>query len=81
MPDRTESEEEIRMNEKVYTTVCGDIHYWMNMESGIDRITLVFFPGHAKSWLFEFRFSLMDKTRWIDGMIHKEEILYPVIIA
>ena len=33
------------MNERVYKTPCGDIHYWINMEQGFEHITLIFLPG------------------------------------
>ena len=33
------------MNEKIYKTPCGDIHYWINMEQGFEHITLIFLPG------------------------------------
>ena len=32
------------MNEKVYSTHLGNIHYWIN-EIDKDRVTLVFLPG------------------------------------
>ena len=97
------------MNEKIYTTQCGNIHYWVNMECGAESVTLIFLPGltadhrlfdkqidyfkgkynvlvwdapaHAKSWPFEFNFSLMDKAKWLDGIFHSENIKYPVIIG
>ena len=33
------------MNERIYKTPCGDIHYWINMEQGFEHITLIFLPG------------------------------------
>lgn len=33
------------MQEKLYTTPCGDIHYWVNNSPNPERITLVFLPG------------------------------------
>ena len=33
------------MNERVYKTPCGDIHYWIDMEQGFEHITLIFLPG------------------------------------
>ncbi len=29
-------------------------------------------PGHAASWPFEFKFSLMDKAAWLHEILHKE---------
>ena len=31
-------------------------------------------PGHAASWPFEFSFDLMDKARWLDGILKREGI-------
>lgn len=106
---REEFDGELTMNEKIYTTPCGDIYYWMNMECGIDSITLIFLPGltadhrlfdkqiayfkgkynmlvwdapgHAKSWPFEFSFSLRDKAKWLDDILCLEDIQHPVIIG
>lgn len=97
------------MNEKIYTTSCGEIHYWIHMASGVHRMTLIFLPGltadhrlfdpqigyfkenynvlvwdppgHGKSWPFAFRFSLMDKAKWLDGIFKSEGISDPVIIG
>lgn len=33
------------MNERVYKTSCGDIHYWISMECGYENQTLIFLPG------------------------------------
>ena len=33
------------MEEKVYKTICGEIHYWINMEHGLENPTLIFLPG------------------------------------
>lgn len=33
------------MQEKVYATPCGEIHYWVNSDLGPKAITLVFLPG------------------------------------
>jgi len=38
-------------------------------------------PGHAASWPFQFDFSLMDKARWVDEILGKEEFNQPVIIG
>ena len=97
------------MKEKTFQTPHGDIHYWINMDQGIENPTLVFLPGltadhtlfdkqieyfegkynvfvwdapgHAKSWPFDFEFSLMDKARWLDDILCKENIKLPVIIG
>ena len=33
------------MQEKIYPTPCGGIHYWVSQEHGPDGVTLVFLPG------------------------------------
>ena len=38
-------------------------------------------PGHAASWPFEFSFSLMDKAKWVDGILRSEALDKPVIIG
>ena len=38
-------------------------------------------PGHASSWPFRFDFSLMDKARWLDGILVREGFDRPVIIG
>ena len=38
-------------------------------------------PGHASSWPFELSFSLMDKAKWVDGILHSEGLDNPVIIG
>jgi len=38
-------------------------------------------PGHASSWSFELTFSLMDKARWLDEILRKENFHKPVIIG
>lgn len=38
-------------------------------------------PGHASSWPFEFNFDLMDKARWLDGILEKENLTKPVIVG
>ena len=38
-------------------------------------------PGHAASWPFELSFSLMDKAKWVDGILRSEALDKPVIIG
>ncbi len=38
-------------------------------------------PGHAASWPFAFSFSLMDKAKWLDEILTREELDEPVIIG
>lgn len=38
-------------------------------------------PGHAASWPFTFSFDLMDKARWLDGILTAENLEDPVIIG
>lgn len=38
-------------------------------------------PGHASSWPFSFDFDLMDKAKWLNEIVEKENILHPVIIG
>ena len=38
-------------------------------------------PAHADSWPFTFDFDLMDKARWLDEILEKEELKNPVIIG
>lgn len=38
-------------------------------------------PGHASSWPFEFRFSLMDKAKWLDGILTKEGFTRPLLVG
>ena len=38
-------------------------------------------PGHAASWPFELTFTLMDKARWLDGILTHEGMGKPVIIG
>ena len=38
-------------------------------------------PGHAASWPFAFDFVLMDKARWLDGILEQEGITKPVIVG
>ena len=97
------------MQEKIYPTPCGGIHYWVSQEHGPDGVTLVFLPGltadhrlfdkqvaffegkynllvwdapgHGVSWPFRLEFSLMDKARWLDGILCAENLRCPVIIG
>ncbi|MCR5754525.1 MAG: alpha/beta hydrolase [Acetatifactor sp.] len=36
-------------------------------------------PAHAASWPFSFDFTLMDKARWLDEILEKEQLTKPVI--
>jgi len=38
-------------------------------------------PGHAASWPFRFDFDLMDKAKWLDEILKKEQIAKPVIVG
>lgn len=38
-------------------------------------------PGHAASWPFVMEFSLMDKAKWLDGILQAEGIRKPVIVG
>ena len=38
-------------------------------------------PGHAASWPFELTFTLMDKARWLDGILVREGFDRPVIVG
>ncbi len=38
-------------------------------------------PGHAASWPFELTFSLMDKARWLEGILAREGLDRPVIVG
>ena len=38
-------------------------------------------PGHASSWPFELKFSLMDKAGWLDGILQQEGFQDPVMIG
>ena len=38
-------------------------------------------PGHAMSWPFKFDFDLMDKARWLNEILEREEIKKPVIVG
>ena len=38
-------------------------------------------PGHAQSWPFDFSFDLMDKARWLDGILNRENLKKRVIVG
>jgi len=38
-------------------------------------------PAHASSWPFRFDFDLMDKARWLNGILEQEGIQFPVIVG
>ncbi len=38
-------------------------------------------PGHARSWPFAFDFDLMDKTRWLDGILAAEGVENPILVG
>lgn len=38
-------------------------------------------PAHASSWPFKFDFDLMDKAKWLNGILEQEKITRPVIIG
>lgn len=38
-------------------------------------------PAHAKSWPFKFDFSLMDKAKWLEGILCRENIKHPIIVG
>lgn len=38
-------------------------------------------PGHAASWPFAFDFDLMDKAKWLHGILEQEKITRPIIIG
>lgn len=38
-------------------------------------------PAHASSWPFTFNFGLMDKAKWLDGILEQEKITKPVMIG
>lgn len=45
MKAKQKSQEVTAMQEKLYPTPCGEIHYWVNRDCGPEAITLVFLPG------------------------------------
>ncbi len=99
------------MTEKIFTTPCGDIHYWTDIgqQSQNQSHTLVFLPGltadhrlfdkqteafagkydilvwdapgHGLSWPFALEFSLLEKAKWLNGILEKEKVKQPVIIG
>lgn len=38
-------------------------------------------PGHNHSWPFDFNFNLEDKAKWLNDILEKEGIKYPVIVG
>ena len=38
-------------------------------------------PGHAASWPFDFSFDLLDKARWLDGILAEEGMDDPVLVG
>ncbi len=96
------------MNERIFETPCGKIHYWVN-DLRDNRKTLVLLPGltadhrlfdaqvahfrerynvlvwdapgHAASWPFSFHFDLMDKARWLEGILSAEGIEKPILVG
>ena len=36
-------------------------------------------PGHGESWPFVLEFNLMDKARWLNEILEKENIQKPII--
>ena len=38
-------------------------------------------PGHAVSYSFKLDFDLFDKAKWLDEIITKEGIDYPILIG
>lgn len=38
-------------------------------------------PGHNLSWPFDFNFNLEDKAKWLNDILEKEGIKYPVIVG
>ena len=38
-------------------------------------------PAHASSWPFEFDFDIMDKAKWLNGILEHEGIKQPVIVG
>lgn len=38
-------------------------------------------PGHASSWPFQLDFHLMDKAKWLDGILTREGFGRPVIVG
>ncbi|MBR1708380.1 MAG: alpha/beta hydrolase [Clostridia bacterium] len=38
-------------------------------------------PGHASSWPFDLTFTLMDKARWLNEILRRENFDHPVIVG
>lgn len=38
-------------------------------------------PAHAASWPFRFDFDLLDKAKWLHGILEREHITRPVIVG
>ncbi len=38
-------------------------------------------PAHAASWPFKFDFTLMDKAKWLNEILEREQVTKPVIIG
>ena len=38
-------------------------------------------PAHGDSWPFEFKFNMMDKAKWLNEILEKENIVKPVIVG
>lgn len=38
-------------------------------------------PAHGASWPFKFDFDLMDKARWLNHILEREDIKHPVIVG
>lgn len=38
-------------------------------------------PAHGASWPFKFDFDLMDKARWLNDILEREDIKHPVIVG
>lgn len=38
-------------------------------------------PGHAASWPFAMDFTLMDKAKWLDGILDAEGIKKPILVG
>lgn len=49
--------------------------------AGKYRIFIWDAPGHASSWPFELKFSLMDKAEWLGEILEKEGMDKPIIIG
>ncbi len=38
-------------------------------------------PGHAASWPFSFAFDLLEKARWLDGILTAEGMVKPILVG